>query len=123
MPGSVKRRQPVAVILLSIVTLGIYTLYWIYQVFRELKETTGEGFGPVLALILAILGGFTFYVTTIVLWFVLPSEIGKMYAGAGEEKPVRGVTGFWNLIPIVGTIIWVVKVQNALNRRWEALGA
>ncbi len=49
-------------------------------------------------------------------WFVLPSEIGNMYARAGQEKPVRGATGFWNLIPLIGFIIWVVKVQNALNR-------
>jgi hypothetical protein len=33
------------------------------------------------------------------------------------------LTGFWNLIPLVGAIIWVVKVQNAMNRRWEASGA
>jgi hypothetical protein len=49
---------------------------------------------------------------------VLPSEIGNMYAAAGREKPVSGVTGFWNLIPLIGWIIWVVKVQNALNRAW-----
>ena len=27
--------------------------------------------------------------------------------------------GFWNLIPLVGWIIWVVKVQGALNRVWS----
>ena len=51
--------------------------------------------------------------------FVLPSEIGNMYEAAGLEKPVRGVTGFWNLIPIVGWFIWTVKVQSALNHVWE----
>ena len=51
-------------------------------------------------------------------WFVLPSEIGNMYAAGGKEKPVSGPTGFWNLIPLIGSIIWVVKVQNALNRAW-----
>jgi hypothetical protein len=115
-PGSVKARNPLAVVLLSIVTLGIYHLYWTYQVFRELKETTREGIGPVIGLVLAILIG-------IVNWFVLPSEIGNMYANAGQEKPVSGVTGFWNLIPFVGWIIWIYKVQNSLNRRWEQLGA
>ena len=56
-------------------------------------------------------------------WFLLPSEVGNMYAKAGMEKPVTGVTGFWNLIPIVGFFIWVFKVQNAINRRWETAGA
>jgi hypothetical protein len=70
-------------------------------VFRELKETTREGIGGVIGLIIAFL-------INPVNWFVLPSEIGHMYARAGKEKPVRGVTGFWNLIPLIGFIIWGV---------------
>ena len=110
-PGE-KVREPVAVIIFSIITLGIYHVYWIYQVFRELKERTGEGIGPIIGLVLAIL-------INPVNWFVLPSEVGNMYAAAGKEKPVSGVTGFWNLIPLIGFIIWVVKVQGALNRAWQ----
>ncbi len=34
--------------------------------------------------------------------FLLPAEIGNMYAEEGLEKPVTGVTGFWFLIPLVG---------------------
>ena len=115
-PGALKVRQPIAVILLSIITVGIYFLYWTYQVFRELKETTNEGIGPVIALVIA-------FVFSPILLFVLPSEIGNMYERAGLEKPVRGVSGFWGFIPLIGGIIWIVKVQGALNRRWEALGA
>lgn len=111
-----KIRNPAAVIVFSIITLGIYTLYWTYQVFRELKEHTGQGVGPVVGLVLEIL-------INVVNLFLLPSEIGNMYAAEGQEKPVTGVTGFWNLIPIVGTIIWFVKVQGALNRHWESHGA
>ena len=113
--GVVKVRDPVVVVVLTIVTLGIYHLYWIYQVYRELKETQRDGIGPVLGLILAILLG-------IVNWFVLPSEIGNMYERQGKQKPVRGVTGFWNFLPLIGWIIWLVKMQNALNRQWEELG-
>jgi len=46
-----------------------------------------------------------------------------MYQRAGQAKPVSGMTGFWNLIPLVGFIIWIVKVQGALNGSWEAAGA
>lgn len=113
-----KIRNPWAVIVFSIITLGIYTLYWTYQVFRELKEHTGQGVGPVVGLVIEIL-------INVVNLFLLPSEIGNMYAAEGPatEKPVSGVTGFWNLIPLVGTIIWFIKVQGALNRHWEAHGA
>jgi len=113
-PGKV--RNPAFVIIITIITLGIYGLYWQYQVFKDLKANTGDGIGGPIALVIAIVIG-------IVNVFLLPSEIGNMYAKAGQEKPVRGVTGFWNLIPLLGFIIWVVKVQGAMNRRWESLGA
>lgn len=108
-------RSPVAVIIFSIITLGIYFLYWSYVVFQDLKDRTGEGVGGLVGFILALCIG-------IVNWFLLPAEIGNMYAQEGLEKPVSGLTGFWNLIPLVGGIIWIVKVQNAMNRRWEAAG-
>jgi hypothetical protein len=101
---------------LTIITCGIYGLFWQYFVFTENKEYSGEGVGGVVGVILAIFVG-------IVNWFLLPAEIGNIYAKAGKEKPVRGVTGFWNLIPLVGFFIWVNKVQTAMNDNWEAAGA
>ena len=109
-------RNPWMVILLSIITLGIYALYWQYATFKEMKDYTGEGIGGGLGLLFAIL-------LSIVNVFLLPAEVGNMYAADGQEKPVRGPTGFWVLIPIVGYIVWVIKVQGALNRFWEAHGA
>jgi hypothetical protein len=108
-----KVRSPAAVVIFSIITLGIYFLYWTYQVFRELKEYTSQGIGPIIGLVIAL-------VIQPVNWFVMPSEIGNMYAADGLSKPVSGKTGFWNLIPLIGWIIWMVKIQGALNRRWEA---
>jgi len=107
-----KVREPVVVILLSIVTLGIYFLVWSYNVFQENKDFSNEGVGGVVGLVFAILLG-------IVNWFLLPAEIGNIYARMGRQKPVSGVTGFWNLIPLVGWFIWVVKVQNAMNHLYE----
>jgi hypothetical protein len=112
-PGQM--RSPVVVILLSIVTLGIYTLFWYYRVFEDLKLRTGNGVGGVVGLLLGLC-------ISIVNVFLLPAEIGNMYAQEGLEKPVTGLTGFWVLIPLIGSIIWFVKVQNAMNERWEATG-
>ena len=106
-----KVRDPWAVALLSIVTIGVYYVFWTYFVFTELKEHSGEGIGGAIGVVFAIL-----------VWpvnlFLLPSEIGLMYQRAGEDRPVTGVTGFWILIPIVGFFIWVWKVQTAMNERW-----
>ena len=107
-----KVREPVAVIVFSIITLGIYFLVWTYKVFKENKDFSGEGVGGVIGLVIGIVIG-------IVNWFLLPAEVGNMYTQMGREKPVSGVTGFWNLIPLIGFIIWVVKVQGAMNRLYE----
>lgn len=108
-----KVRHPAAVIIFSIITLGIYFIVWNYLIFKENKDYSGEGVGGVIGLVIALVIG-------VVNLFLIPSEIGNIYEKAGSEKPVRGVTGFWNLIPIVGFIIWVVKVQGAMNRLYEA---
>jgi len=111
-----KPRGVAFVILISIITLGIYHLYWSYKVFEEMKEHTGAGVGGVLALVIAI-------VVNPVIWFLAPSEIGKMYRGDGRTAPMTGWTGLWILLPIVGWFVWIVKVQGALNRYWESEAA
>ena len=103
----------VFVILLSIFTLGIYHLYWTYKSFEELKRHTGEGIGGVLGLVIAL-------VFAPVNWFVLPSEVGKMYRGDGRTAPMTGWTGLWMFLPLIGFIVWTVKVQGALNRYWTS---
>jgi hypothetical protein len=107
-----KVRNPWAVIGLSIITLGIYFLYWTYVSYDEMKRHSHEGIGGLIGLILGIFVGF-------VNAFLMPYEVGNIYAKSAQPKPVTGLTGFWVLIPLVGWIIWVVKVQGALNARWE----
>jgi hypothetical protein len=111
-----KIRSPVVVILLSVVTIGIYGLYWQYATFKEMKAYAGEGIGGGLGLLFAFLLG-------VVNVFLMPHEVGNLYVREGKEAPVSALTGFWVLIPIVGGIIWVVKVQGRLNQVWEEHGA
>ena len=103
-------------ILLFIVTLGIYGIYWAYKTQEEVKQLSGIGVGGVIGLVIWIL-------LNPVSWFLIPSEIGNMYKADGREPPFTGWTGLWILLPIVGGIIWFVKVQGALNRYWESKAA
>ena len=103
-------------ILFFIITFGIYGLYWVYKTHEEIKKHSGQGVGGVVGLVIYIVIG-------IVTVFVIPSEIRQMYEQDGREPPVRGTTGLWNLLLIVGTFIWFFKVQGALNRYWESKGA
>jgi hypothetical protein len=110
-----KIRPTGSAILLYIVTFGIYGLYYTYKSFDELKRNTGEGLGGPLGLIIALLVG-------IVTPFVLAAEVGKAHARRGAAAPVSGKTGLWILLPLVGPIVWFVKVNGALNAYWRSQG-
>jgi hypothetical protein len=103
-------------ILFAIVTLGIYPIVWVYKTHDEIKRYSGNGVGGVIGLVI-------FLLIAPVTYFVLPSEVRSMYEDRdGGTSPVRGTTGLWILLPLVGPIVWFVKVQGALNRYWESKG-
>jgi hypothetical protein len=115
-----KVRSTGTCVLLSIVTLGVYTWYWYYKTHEEMKQHSGTGIGGPLALILAMFVG-------IAMPFVTPSEVGGLYERRGQAKPVSGSTGLWFLLLgwffLVGAIVWFVKTNGALNAYWRSLGA
>jgi Domain of unknown function (DUF4234) len=101
-------------IVLFIVTLGLYGLYWYPVNFSDVKRYRGQGVGG--------LGGFLL-LFVVVSPFLLPAYVGRMYKEDGQENPVSGWTGLWNLLPYVGVFVYLAKVQGALNRFWESKGA
>jgi hypothetical protein len=111
-------RSPLAVILLTLVTCGIYSFYWVYQLGREMQQHNGSGLGPVVNLLLWLLSGLTGGVTGIVLLFTLPNDVKATYERDGRSTDISALTGFWNLLPLIGWIVWVVKVQSRLNNLW-----
>ena len=115
-----KVRSTGTCIALTVVTLGIYSLYWYYATHDEMKRHTGDGLGGGLALVLAIFIG-------IASPFLSGSEVGKLYERRGMRAPVSGVTGLWMLLLgwffLVGAIVWFVKVNGALNAYWRSQGA
>lgn len=104
------------VILLTIVTCGIWGALWTYHSSEDLKKYNGDGLGGVLGVVVYLL-------LSVVLMFTIPSEIEKMYQRDGRESPVSTLWGLWFLLPIIGNIIWYVKVQAALNDFWTSKGA
>ncbi|MCW2657125.1 MAG: hypothetical protein JWR06_1318 [Jatrophihabitans sp.] len=101
---------------LAIITLGIYTYVWTWKTHDEIKRHSGEGVGGPLGFII-------YFVVSPVTFFLLPSEVNKMLARAGRPSRVKGTTGFWILLPVIGSIVWFVKVQGQLNEYWRSLGA
>ena len=40
-PSGIRQRNPIAIVILSLVSLGIYAFYWFYTTSLEVKESTG----------------------------------------------------------------------------------
>ena len=111
-----KIRNPWTVIGLTIITCGIYQFYWFYVTFQEMKDYGDQGVGGLVALLFA-------FICNIINIFLQPNEIAALYQADGRDAPVSTKTGFWILLPFIGGIIWIFKVQNALNGFWESKGA
>jgi hypothetical protein len=107
-------RNPTLVIVLTIITCGIYGLYWLYKSFEELKQHNGEGLGGLVGMLLGLVW---------VSYFILPIEIQKTYEDDGRQTQVSAIYGLWLLLPIIGTIIYILRVQGALNDYWVSKGA
>ena len=110
-----KIRNPWIVILLQIVTLGIYGIIWQYSIFEELRNWRGQGWSGVIYIIFLIFLG----IALIAVPWLIPAYVGRMYEEDGKAKPITGLTGFWVFLPIIGGIVWIVKVQNNLNAFWQ----
>jgi hypothetical protein len=108
-----KPRQIGLQILVSIVTLGLYGVYWAYTSHEELKQYSGEGVGGVV-------GAVIYFFAGIITLFLLPVEIKKMYEMDGRPSPVSAATALWILL---FGIPWYVKCQGALNDFWLSKGA
>jgi hypothetical protein len=104
------------VILLMIVTFGIWGFFWTWRTSEDLKKYNGDGLGGGIALVIYIF-------VSPVLMFTMPNETQNMYQRDGRQSPVSAIWGLWFLLPLIGNIIWYVKVQHALNDFWLSKGA
>jgi hypothetical protein len=111
-----KVRSPVVVIVASLLTLGIYFVWWQYQTLKELRGYSGTGIGEWLGLAYAVLS------LGVVNLVIIPMEVAKLYESLNVDPPVTATTALWNLIPGIGTLIWLAKNQTALNRYWVEVG-
>src|SRR5262249_59036463 len=112
-----KPRGWVVVFFLGLITLGIYWFVWTYKTFQEMKDYSGQGIGGAVGLILAIF-------VNVVNWFIMPAEVGHLYGAEGREPPpVTRVTGLWDLLPIVRSVLRPAEAPHPLRAFLEGHAA
>ncbi len=111
-----KARSTGWTILLVLVTFGIWSLFWVFWTGEDLKRYRRDGMGGVAYLVLWI------FISPVVM-FLMADEVAKMYQDAGEEPPITAIWDLWFLLPLIGNIIWYVRMQSSINDFWIARGA
>jgi hypothetical protein len=131
-PGTAKIRHPVAVAALSVVTIGIYFLYWWYQVNREMvdlgraRNAEGLGDNPTLSLLAMFPGGLIIIPPYFSLYNGVQRIKRAQEVGLGYSDD-QTINGWIVLALIVGSffvgvtgLIVPAYVQSELNKVWQA---
>ena len=111
-----KPRSIFMVLVLSVVTFGIWTIVWSYQNGAELKRYANTGLGGIAYLFITLL-------ISPVTMFLMASEVEQLYRRKGMEPPITTIWGLWFLLPLIGNLIWYVRIQHALNDYWTTEGS
>jgi len=110
-----KIQNPIMVIVLSIVTCGIYAIYWLYTSLTELNKIAGkEVVNPILGAIIAPYG-----------LYVLDKELVEIYKneGIGEYKPNFILWIILTIVCGIGFYMAIYQLVGAFNKIWENRGA
>ena len=114
-----EKREPVTIILLTIVTCGIYGIWWYYTYASEVKNALGrQDINPGMDLVLTfvtcgIYGIYAFF-------YKYPKLIMEMQQRAGLPP-----NDFSTLVLVLGLVFApaaIFIIQSELNKTWDAMG-
>ena len=117
-----KLRNPLGVLGLTLITLGIYWFFWWYYINREMRDL-GRARGVDLGQnpgnsVLAVTLGALIIVPAIVSMWTTTDRIQRTEETAGVDRPASGPVIFILLLLISPVGIWYA--QNELNKAWKA---
>ncbi len=111
------RRNPFGVLGLSVITLGIYFLYWYYQVNDELRRFEhDETISPTRSL-MAMLFGWILIVPPFIALYNTARHIERAEERVGTRQQIEPV-----LVVLFGLFVSLVNppyMQDHMNRIWD----
>jgi Domain of unknown function (DUF4234) len=117
-----KLRNPLGVVGLSIITIGIYYVFWWYFINREMRDfgrARGADLGqkPANSVLAITLGALIIVPALVTLW-TTSERIQRTQEVAGVDRPANGPIIFILLLVIGPVGIWYA--QRELNKAWTA---
>jgi hypothetical protein len=117
-----KLRNPLGVVGLSIITLGIYYVFWWYFINREMRDfgrarNTDLGQSPGNSVLAITLGALIIVPALVTLWRT-SDRIQRTQEVAGVERPAMGPLIFVLLLLVGPVGVWYAQYE--LNKAWTA---
>ena len=116
-----KRRNPLGVLGLSIITLGIYFFVWYYRINDELRQSENDPtISPTRSLMAMIFG-----------WLIVVPPFIAMYNTAKHVQAMEARRGVQQTLEPALTIVLIfvfslgngIYIQEHMNRGWDAAGS
>ena len=117
-----KLRNPLGVVGLSLITLGIYYIFWWYFINREMRDLgrargTDLGQSPGNSVLAITLGAFIVVPAIVSMWRTT-DRIQRTQQVAGVDNTAQGPLIFILLLLIGPVGLWYA--QSELNKAWSA---
>jgi hypothetical protein len=112
------KRNPLGVLGLSLITLGIYGLYWYYKVNEEIQRYTGDQTISPSRSLLAVIPGFLLIVPPFIAYYNTANHVQQMEQQRGIATQISPA-----LVVILALVIWIgmaAYVQEHLNHVWDS---
>ena len=114
---SYRRRGPIAVLVLCLVTIGIYFFYWYYQVNDELKRYERDDTISPMRSLMAVLFGWLIIVPPFIAIYNTATHIQRAEQRAGEQQQIEPVLVL--VFQIVFSLVNPPYMQDHMNRIWD----
>lgn len=115
-----EKREPMMVVLFTILTCGIYGWFWIYTTATEIKNALGrDDINPGMEVVLSIV---TCGIYMVYLFYKYPQLMLEMQDRAGRPRNDISMTSL--LLGVFGLgIVSIAIMQSELNNIWDAAAA
>ena len=111
-----EKREPIKVILLSIVTCGIYGIWWMHTIGKEINAALGnEEVNPMLPIFALICAPISFYYI-----YTIDKALEKLAPTRGVSYKSNFMLWIITMLLGVGTLIFEFQAQDTLNTIWDA---
>ena len=111
-----KRIDPVVLVVLSIITCGIYGAYYLYIIGQDINAVLGrEAVNPILAII-------GIFCSPIILYYLYTVDRAMVEIGTENDIPYNNNFILWLLLTLfcgVGIFVAYFQIPGFFNRLWD----